>query len=95
MSDTPMRKTLAACDVDTDELANRLERLADGIRGDGIFLVEAESGHKTKLDEMSKFELRLKYAVTHDSVDVIDPIGYVTDKDEDSGKDVESEEVRR
>lgn len=77
-------RTLQAFDVDTDELADRLERLADGIRGSGgVMVKEVESGHAAIIEEPSEFELRIKYAAEADYEGVVDPIKYESRTDDE------------
>lgn len=75
-------RTLTAFDVDTEALADALERMAEGIRGSGVMVEEVETGHKAVVEAPTEFELRLQFAANHDFVDVVDAIEYETDTDD-------------
>jgi hypothetical protein len=76
-------RTLQAFDIDTDALADALERMADGIRGSGVMVEEVETGHRAVVEDVSTFTLRLRFAATEEYVDVVDAIEYDVGQDPD------------
>jgi hypothetical protein len=75
-------RTLQAFDVDTDALADALERMADGIRDGGIMVEEIETRHRAVIEDPSTFDFRLRYVAKDEYEDVVDAIQYDSGADE-------------
>jgi len=71
-------RTLQGFDVDPEALADTLERIAEGIRENGVMIEEVETGHKATTEEASTIELRIQFAARHGFEDVADAIEYDT-----------------
>jgi len=78
-------RTLTAFDVDTDALADALERMAEGVRGSGgVMVEEVETGHVARVEDTSAFDFRLRFAADYEYRDVVDAIEYETETDDPS-----------
>lgn len=74
------RRIIQGVDVDTDELAAGLRRLADGIESGQVHVTDAETGQCVDAYDAARFDLSLSYHATHGFEDVADIIRYATNQ---------------
>jgi len=74
-----MGKMLMAFDVDTDALADTLERMADGVRSGDIGIKRVNTDHDARIDDASEFGFSMTFVTSHEFADVVDGIEYETD----------------
>jgi len=70
------RTYLQGYDIDPDDMAHALRRLADGIERGGVAVKQAKTTHDVDADDVSTFGVNLRYHATHDFDDVVDVIRY-------------------
>lgn len=74
------RKYIGCIDVDTDDMANALRRLAEGIESHEIGITAASSTTEiADPEDLAEHGFSLRYHATHDYADVVDMIAYATD----------------
>ena len=63
-------------DIDTDALAETLERVAEGVREGEIMIQHADTATHAPGASVTEFELSLTFLATYDYADVTDPLDY-------------------